>query len=76
MSRNCRSRAQCVFFSLISPVVGLLPKSVLRSPVGKYHVQVCTTTPCMVRGAYKIFDHLQHTLGASQRCASFSACCR
>ena len=24
------------------------------SPVGKYFVQVCTTTPCMIRGAGKI----------------------
>ncbi|EDQ85880.1 uncharacterized protein MONBRDRAFT_38648 [Monosiga brevicollis MX1] len=34
-----------------------------RDPVGKYHVQVCTTTPCMVRGAYNIFEHLQKKLG-------------
>ena len=26
------------------------------SPVGKYFVQVCTTTPCMIRGAYKLVD--------------------
>ena len=26
------------------------------SPVGKYFVQVCTTTPCMLRGAEKIVD--------------------
>ena len=26
------------------------------SPVGKYHIQVCTTTPCMLRGAYKLVD--------------------
>ena len=25
------------------------------SPVGEYFIQVCTTTPCMIRGAYKIF---------------------
>ena len=25
-------------------------------PVGKYFVQVCTTTPCMIRGAKKITD--------------------
>jgi NADH-quinone oxidoreductase subunit E len=24
------------------------------APVGKYHIQVCTTTPCMVRGAYDV----------------------
>ena len=26
------------------------------SPVGKYFVQVCTTTPCMIRGAKKLVD--------------------
>ena len=26
------------------------------SPVGKHFVQVCTTTPCMIRGAYKIVE--------------------
>ena len=27
-----------------------------RTPVAKYHVQVCTTTPCMLRGAEEIYD--------------------
>ena len=26
------------------------------SPVGEYFIQVCTTTPCMIRGAYKIVE--------------------
>ena len=26
------------------------------SPVGKYFVQVCTTTPCMIKGSSKIVD--------------------
>ena len=26
------------------------------SPVGKYFLQVCTTTPCMLRGAYELVD--------------------
>tara|TARA_B100000029_G_scaffold426976_1_gene436138 strand:- start:33 stop:641 length:609 start_codon:yes stop_codon:yes gene_type:complete len=26
------------------------------SPVGKYFIQVCTTTPCMIRGSNKIVD--------------------
>ena len=26
------------------------------APVGKYFVQVCTTTPCMIRGAYKLVE--------------------
>jgi len=34
-----------------------------RSPVGKYHVQVCTTTPCMLRDAYTILDVCKKNLG-------------
>ena len=26
------------------------------SPVGEFFYQVCTTTPCMLRGAYKLVD--------------------
>ena len=26
------------------------------APVGKYFIQVCTTTPCMIRGAYNLVD--------------------
>ena len=26
------------------------------APVGKYFLQVCTTTPCMIRGAYKLVE--------------------
>ena len=28
------------------------------APVGKYFVQVCTTTPCMIRGAQHLVDSL------------------
>jgi NADH:ubiquinone oxidoreductase subunit E len=35
----------------------------LRTPVGKYHVQVCTTTPCMLRGAYEILEVCSKNLG-------------
>eukprot|EP00020_Sapocribrum_chincoteaguense_P000681 CAMPEP_0170745896 /NCGR_PEP_ID=MMETSP0437-20130122/8526_1 /TAXON_ID=0 /ORGANISM="Sexangularia sp." /LENGTH=237 /DNA_ID=CAMNT_0011084623 /DNA_START=86 /DNA_END=799 /DNA_ORIENTATION=+ len=27
-----------------------------RTPVGKYFIQLCTTTPCMVRGGYDVLD--------------------
>ncbi|KRZ61961.1 Cullin-4A, partial [Trichinella nativa] len=30
-----------------------------RQKVGKYHVQVCTTTPCMLRGADQILKHVK-----------------
>ena len=26
------------------------------APVGKHFIQVCTTTPCMIRGAYKLVE--------------------
>lgn len=34
-----------------------------REPVGKYHIQVCTTTPCMVRGSDEILESLESHLG-------------
>lgn len=34
-----------------------------RQPIGKHHVQVCTTTPCMLRGAYEILDECKKVLG-------------
>ena len=46
------------------------------SPVGKYFVQVCTTTPCMIRGAKKIVDvckknisHNQNELSENKLCS-------
>ena len=32
------------------------------APVGKYFFQVCTTTPCMLRGAYKLVDLCKKSL--------------
>ena len=34
-----------------------------RSPVGKYHVQVCLTTPCMLRGSDEILEVIENHLG-------------
>mmetsp|Transcript_5501 Transcript_5501/g.9688 ORF Transcript_5501/g.9688 Transcript_5501/m.9688 type:complete len:279 (-) Transcript_5501:2443-3279(-) len=34
-----------------------------REKIGKYNVQVCTTTPCMVRGGYEILKACEDTLG-------------
>lgn len=33
-------------------------------PIGKYNVQVCTTTPCMLRGAYDILRACEEESGA------------
>ncbi len=34
-----------------------------RKKVGKFHLQVCGTTPCMVRGAEKIIHTIEEELG-------------
>ena len=34
-----------------------------RSPVGRYHVQVCTTTPCMLCDSTGILDTIRNKLG-------------
>ena len=36
------------------------------SPVGKYFVQVCTTTPCMINGAKKITDVCKKYISQNQ----------
>ena len=32
----------------------LFTQCIILAPVGKYFVQVCTTSPCLIRGADKI----------------------
>ena len=34
----------------------------MRNPTGKYHVQVCTTTPCWLRGSDEILDACKNKL--------------
>lgn len=34
-----------------------------RKPVGKYHIQVCTTTPCMLRDSDRILEAIKKKLG-------------
>ena len=34
-----------------------------RKPVGKYHIQVCTTTPCMLWNSDSILEAIQKKLG-------------
>ena len=36
------------------------------SPVGKYFVQVCTTTPCMIRGANKLVEACKEKISAHE----------
>lgn len=35
----------------------------LRQPVGKYFIQICTTTPCMLCNSDSILEALQNKLG-------------
>ena len=45
----------CTFYSMFN-----------LSPVGKYFVQVCTTTPCMIRGSKKIVDVCKKEISENQ----------
>ena len=45
------------------------------SPVGKYLVQVCTTTPCMIRGAKKITDLCKKHISQNQNELSENKIC-
>ena len=45
------------------------------SPVGKYFVQVCTTTPCMIRGASKIVDACKKYISEEQNKLSENKLC-
>ena len=36
------------------------------APVGKNFIQVCTTTPCMIRGAYKIVEACKEKISKNQ----------
>ena len=36
------------------------------SPVGKYFIQVCTTTPCMIRGANKLVEACKEKISENE----------
>ena len=54
----------CTFYSMFN-----------LSPVGKYFVQVCTTTPCMIRGAKKIVDICKKYISQNQKELSENKIC-
>jgi len=45
------------------------------SPVGKYFVQVCTTTPCMIRGSKKLTDICKKHISQNQNELSENKLC-
>jgi len=36
------------------------------TPVGNYFIQVCTTTPCMIRGAYKLVEACKEKISPNE----------
>ena len=54
----------CTFYSMFN-----------LSPVGKYFVQVCTTTPCMIRGAKKIVEVCEKHISKNQNELSDNKIC-
>ena len=45
------------------------------APVGKYFVQVCTTTPCMIRGSNKVVDVCKKYIAKNQNELSKNKLC-
>ena len=45
------------------------------SPVGKYFIQICTTTPCMIRGAKKITEVCKKHISQNQNELSDNKLC-
>ena len=45
------------------------------SPVGKYHVQICTTTPCMIRGAYELVEACREKISKEEKKISSTSDC-
>ena len=45
------------------------------SPVGEYFIQVCTTTPCMIRGAYKLVDACKERISENENTLSKNGKC-
>ena len=37
------------------------------SPVGNHFIQVCTTTPCMIRGAYKLVEACKEKISLNEK---------
>ena len=45
------------------------------APVGKFFYQICTTTPCMIRGAYKLVEACQEKISTKQNQLSKNGNC-
>ena len=45
------------------------------APVGKHFIQVCTTTPCMIRGAYKLVEACKEKISVNENVLSEDKSC-
>mgnify|MGYP001250238551 CR=1 FL=1 len=45
------------------------------APVGKYFIQVCTTTPCMIRGAYELVEACREKISKEEKKISSTSDC-
>jgi len=45
------------------------------APVGKHFIQVCTTTPCMIRGAYKLVEACKEKISEKENELSEDSSC-
>ena len=45
------------------------------APVGKHFIQVCTTTPCMIRGAYKLVEACKEKISEKENELSKDSSC-
>ena len=45
------------------------------APVGKHFIQVCTTTPCMIRGAYKLIEACKEKISENENELSNNKSC-
>ena len=45
------------------------------APVGKHFIQVCTTTPCMIRGAYKLVEACKEKISDKENTLSINQSC-
>ncbi len=45
------------------------------APVGKFFLQVCTTTPCMIRGAYKLVEACKEKISDKEKQVSKDGRC-
>lgn len=71
--RQCKGWVPLAAMNKIAKIVGVAPIRVYevasfysmynRFPVGKYHIQVCVTTPCMVTGCDELISTLEEHLG-------------